>query len=108
MTEENKIEVKEETCNCICKSKGFRNFLVVATGSFVGVFCAISLFTALHKPPMPIPCPMGGPQMRPPMAQPYHFVRHHKAPKGDFYKKMEYRKFDKKPPIKMDKDLQNK
>ena len=63
MTEEI-IETKKEECNCFCKSEGFRNFVVVATGTFVGVFCAISLFAALHKPPKFIPMP-------PRMMQPY-------------------------------------
>ena len=35
------------------KSKGFRSFLVISLGSFVGVFCAMSLFCALHKPSVP-------------------------------------------------------
>ncbi len=50
------FEKKDE---CVCKSKGFRKFLVIALGSFVGVFCALSLFCALHKPPMMIPMPYG-------------------------------------------------
>ena len=68
MSEEN--ERKEE---CLCKKKEFKDFLVVAFGSFVGVFCALSLFCALHKPPMmqmpfnpPMPLqqmPMMAPQM---------------------------------------------
>ncbi|MBQ8847420.1 MAG: hypothetical protein IJ003_00575 [Candidatus Gastranaerophilales bacterium] len=49
MSEEIKIDTNKE---CFCKSKGFRSFLVVSLGSFVGVFCALSLFAALHKPPM--------------------------------------------------------
>ena len=76
MTDENKIvEVKPE---CFCKSKWFRKFLVTALGSFVGVFCALSLFAALHKPPMP-PCTFG-PQMmmRPPMHA-HHHMNHHRG-----------------------------
>ena len=47
MTDEN-IQVtnekaEKETCNCFCKSEGFRKFIVVALGSFTGVFCAIKL-----------------------------------------------------------------
>lgn len=106
MSEENKIEVKEETCNCICKSKGFRNFVVVATGSFVGVFCALSLFAALHKPPMPMPCHPAIYGMRAPLTQPHHFTKHHKGPRGDFHK-MKHHKQMQKPPVKMDKDIQN-
>lgn len=103
MTDANKIEVKEENCKCICQSKGFRNFVVVATGTFVGAFCALSLFAALHKPPMPMPCHPGFYKMRPPVMQPHHFDRHHKAPRGDFHK-MKHHKQVQKPPVKMDKD----
>ena len=52
MTDENKNVVKEEE-KCFCKSEGFQKFIIVATGSFVGVFLALSLFTALQRPPMP-------------------------------------------------------
>ena len=91
MSDENhNVEVKEEKCNCFCHSKGFRKFLVVALGSFVGVFCALSLFAALHKPPMMMPCPCGCQfMMRPGFAQ--HFDR------GDF------RKFHKHHMKHMDK-----
>lgn len=47
MTEEVKnVEVQQE---CFCK-KRFKDVFVVAIGSFVGVFCALSLFSALHRP----------------------------------------------------------
>ena len=53
----NEIEpIKNETC--FCKSEGFKKFLVVSLGTFVGGFCAISLFAALHKPPMMPMMPM--------------------------------------------------
>jgi hypothetical protein len=85
MTEEIKVtEVKNE---CFCKSKGFRKFLTTALGTFVGVFCALSLFAALHKPPMP-PCPFGhGPMMRPAMHCHHHHFNHHRGPKGHFQHK---------------------
>ena len=84
MTDENKtIEVKNE---CFCQSKGFRKFLTIALGTFVGVFCALSLFAALHKPKMP-PCPFGyGRMMRPAVHCNHHF-NHHKMPRGEFYYK---------------------
>ena len=44
---------------CFCKSKGFKKFLTIALGTFVGVYCALCLFSALHKPPM-IMGPQGG------------------------------------------------
>ncbi len=89
MTEEIKtVEVKNE---CFCQSKWFRKFLTTALGTFVGVFCALSLFAALHKPPMP-PCPFGhGPMMRPAMHCHHHHFNKHRGLKGEFYKKIEKR-----------------
>ena len=53
MTEENlNVEATKE-CKCFCKSEGVKKFIIVALGSFVGVYCALSLFAALHRPPMP-------------------------------------------------------
>ena len=56
MSDENKnLEVQEiKEKKCFCKSEEFKKFLIVTFGSFVGVFLALSLFAALHKPPMPI------------------------------------------------------
>lgn len=81
---------KEKNCNCFCHSKGFRKFLVVAAGTFVGVYLALSLFAAIHKPPMPVPMPMPAPcpcqqMMFRPDFGPQHFYRGHR---GDFHKKM--------------------
>ena len=90
MTEENRIEVKEENCKCFCKSEWFRKFLVKTLAVFVGTFSALSLFAALHKPPMP-PCPYGHrAMMRPPVHCHHHFKRHD-FKKGEFYKRMEKR-----------------
>ena len=103
MTEEmEKTTSREE---CFCKSKGFRKFLVVAGGSFVGVFCALSLFAALHKPPMPMMPPMG--PMMGGFNHPYvmgHHMKHFKKHNCDCpcHKKM--MKDMKKGPDKM-KDL---
>ena len=80
--EENKVEKRE----CFCQSKWFRKFLTTALGTFVGVFCALSLFAALHKPPMPS-CPFGyGKMMRPPMHCHHHF-NHHKKFRGECHHK---------------------
>lgn len=100
MTEEIKQEVKEEKqCKCICCSEGFKDFLKIALGSFVGVFFALSLFAALHKPPMP-PCPFGPNMMRPPIHCGQHFNR---GPRGDFHKfKMEKRNFEKQLPVRVE------
>ena len=48
-------EIKSAECNqeCFCK-KRFKDALVIAIGSFVGVYCALSLFAALHKPSYPM------------------------------------------------------
>lgn len=104
MTEEIKIEQKEETCKCFCKSEFFRKFLVITLGSFVGVFSALSLFAALHKPPMIKPVPYG--MKRPCYCQMHHF--HKGGPRGDFHRKMvkrdfqrlEKRDFGQKPPAR--------
>ena len=54
MTEEKTTEtIKETECKCFCRSEGFRNFLITALGTFVGAYMALSLFTAIHKPPIP-------------------------------------------------------
>ena len=76
MTEEIKEEKTE--CKCIVHCECVRKFFIVALGSFVGVFCALCLFTALHRPPCG-PCPVG-PNMRPPMEQHQQFD--HKCFKG--------------------------
>ena len=59
MTDENKNveEIKVEN-KCFCKSEEFKKFIVVATGSFVGVFFALCLFSALHRPPIPHMMPL--------------------------------------------------
>ena len=60
MSDEVKVthEIENEH-KCICQSKGFRKFLTIALGTFVGVYFALCLFTALHKPPMMIPHAFG-------------------------------------------------
>ena len=96
MTEEKTTEIIKETeCRCFCKSEGFRNFLVTALGTFIGVYMALSLFTAIHKPPMPCPCHFGyGAQ-----------IHKHFGPRGDFKKidKKLYKEFKDK--IKEEREL---
>lgn len=83
MTEENKGVNEEVKNTCFCQSKGFRKFLTIALGTFVGVFCALSLFAALHKPPMP-PCPFAhGPMMRPAMHS-QQYYGHPRIPGSEF------------------------
>ena len=63
MSEEINVTENKETkdeCKCFCRSKGFRKFLITALGTFVGVYCALFLFTALHRPPMMPPMGFGG------------------------------------------------
>ena len=104
MSEEIKEIKKQE---CFCKSEGVKKFAIVSLGTFVGGFCAISLFAALHKPPMPPMMPMlyG---MKPPvhhMMQGHHMKKHdcdcpchkmmmkkHFEHKKDFQKKIEENK----------------
>lgn len=50
---------EEKECKCFCKSEGFRKFIITAFGTFAGVYMALSLFSAIHKPPMPCPCHFG-------------------------------------------------
>ena len=99
MTEEINQEIKEERkCTCICCSEGFRDFLKIALGSFVGVFLALTLFAALHKPPMP---PCHGGFMMPPRGI-HHMQRFDRGPRGDFQKfKMERRNFEKQIPVRV-------
>ena len=103
MTDENKIV--EEKCDCLCKNKYFRKFVVVAAGTFVGAFLALSLFAALNKPPQPMPMPMPCPcqqQMFRPDFGPQHFDR---GPRGDFHKKFEKKHADRQP--RMNKDIEH-
>ena len=48
------IEVKkEEKFECSCEfCKATKKILTIALGTFIGFYCAMSLFFALHKPPM--------------------------------------------------------
>ena len=62
MTNENNniqtVEVKKVN---FWETDCFKKFLTTTLATFVGVFCALSLFAALHKPPM----------------KPHHFCPHH-------------------------------
>ena len=49
MNEEVKNENKEQTC--FCKSELVQRTIAVTIGSFIGVYLALSLFCATHKPP---------------------------------------------------------
>ena len=65
MTEEIQETVEtKDSCKCFVHCECVRKFFIVAFGSFVGVFCALSLFAALHKPPFPCPMKM---KMHPPV-----------------------------------------
>ena len=84
--ENNNLEIKTE---CFCKSKWFKKILSSALGTFIGVFCALSLFAALHKPPV-MHCPfVYGPKMHPPVMHCKHHFKHQYRHDKDFrYKKM--------------------
>ncbi len=49
-------ETIEKECECKCEfCKAVKKILAIALGTFIGFYCAMSLFFALHRPPMP-PC----------------------------------------------------
>ena len=91
MSEENRIENVEVRQECFCQSKWFKKFLTKTLAVFIGTFAALSLFAALHKPPMP-PCPFAkGPMMRPAM----HCHHHHFHGQKEFRKDFHYKKIMK-------------
>ncbi len=108
MTEEikNLEEVKEEN-KCFCKSTEFKNFIIIALGSFVGVFLALCLFVTLNRPPMP-PAPIGhGPMHhfeRPmhhhfhgePKCHEFHKMHKHLGPESE--RRIEHREMDRVHP----------
>ena len=71
MSEEEKCETK-----CFCQNKTFRKIIVISLGTFIGVYSALSLFAAIHKPPMIRPCPIGFGEQTP-IAVPYHHNHNH-------------------------------
>ena len=82
-------EEKQET-KCICQNETFRKIMIIALGTFIGVYGALSLFAATHRPPMP-PCRMGfgapAPVVAPcPFHRHQHFNKHIKGDKQDFQK----------------------
>ena len=86
MSNENRIETVEVKNECFCKSIWFKKFLTKTLAVFIGVYTALSLFAALHKPPMP-PCPYAkGPMMRSAMHHHHHFYKQDRF-KGDYYQK---------------------
>lgn len=99
MSNENyNVEVKDERHECFCHSKWFRKFLIISLGTFVGVYFALCLFTAIHKPPMmprPFACPCG--------CMMKHSHHHHfdRGSRGDFYQDMQD-KMVKKIPIRVE------
>lgn len=88
MSEETQV-IQEEKHFHHHKNRFLKKFTVVALGTFVGGFCAISLFAALHKPPMMVP---------------YHpMMMHHQKMMGDMgYRHRDcdcpcHKKMNKKP-----------
>lgn len=43
-------ENEKKECKCICQSEAVRKIAVIAVGTFIGVFCSLSLFSALNRP----------------------------------------------------------
>lgn len=110
MTEEIKKEEEAKNC-CVCelvKCETCRKFLIVTVGTFVGMFCAMSLFFTLHKPPMMMPHAQhfghGAPMMERPMGHHHHhhhFRGHDNFGNGKFSPRPDFEKQfpndDKKP-----------
>ena len=97
------IKTEEKECKCFCRSEGFRKFLIIALGTFVGVYCALSLFAALHRPPMmpPMHGPYGFGGMRgcpQQMMHHHNFVKPGRFDRGDF-KQIPPKDFGKKAPF---------
>lgn len=93
MSDEIKVAKEEKEHKCLCQNENFRKFVVITAGSFTGVFLALSLFAALHKPPVFI--------------QPSPFMHHRQCPiqmmrdfnKQDGFNRDDFNKhFDKKAP----------
>ena len=104
MSEEIKNCEEEKCCVCkLIKCETCKKFLVVALGTFVGGFCALSLFAALHKPPMMGPHPgthfrYGGPMMERGFGhKPHHFHKGGKFHRPDFVKFKEMQKGPEEP-----------
>ena len=90
---------KKEGCNCFCRSEGFRKFLVTALGTFVGVYAALSLFAALHRPPMFIPGGFGPRPFAAPCPCQSVMMHHHFKKHGEHFDKKAPRDFDRKAPF---------
>jgi len=107
MTDENKNEIKKENVGCFCKSEWFKKFLTKALAVFVGTYCALSLFAALHRPPMP-PCPFANGHMKRPCHHKMHHYKNFDKQRADYHRKMEKRHFDNyersdKKPVNIEK-----
>ena len=90
-------ELKNEDKKCFCQSKGFKTFLVVALGSFTGVYAALCLYTLMHRPPFLPPAMMGyGYGTAAPIAAPCpcrHMHKHH-FDKGGKRERGAFQRFD--------------
>lgn len=89
-------EIKETKNECFCQNKDFRNFLATTAGVFVGGFLALSLHSAINKPPVPIfpahPAPFYH-TMPAPIMKPFHDCPcHRKARFMHEFKKGEFKK----------------
>ena len=82
---------EEKETKCICQNETVRKVFVIALGTFIGVYAALSLFAATHRPPMMRPCPMGFGAPAP-MAAPCPFQRHHHFDKKFAGDKKEFHK----------------
>ena len=108
MSDEVKVTEGKE-CKCLCNNKEFKKFLVIALGTFVGAYAALSLFAALHRPPAMMPCPCGFGRPAPIAAPcPYGFQKHNfnkdfRGEKGKFHKGG----FEQKAPAPFENNREN-
>lgn len=91
MSNEEKRDVENV---CLCKSECFRKFIMVILASFIGCFCALCLFFALHKPCFPMAPMQFGPQIPPQMAP--QMAPNMMPPQGNFGPNHHFYKIEKK------------
>ncbi len=101
MSNDYNVEISENKNECFCKSKWFRKFLLTALGSFVGVFFALCLFAALHKPPM-MHCPFKYGMMNPPIH--YHFTKFDKDYQKSLYNNDMRNNMNQQAPVNTESD----
>jgi hypothetical protein len=103
MSDENKVVEEQKEHKCICQNENFRKFLVIALGTFVGVYAALCLFTATHRPPVGFgsgaPRPVFGPCPCKTIMMHQHYFKKH----GEHFDKKAPRGMERKAPFEAQK-----